>query len=95
MNRTRQGRKITCVEISVPGGIKGAHVDSSDDTAVHYVHGTRCRQVLELWTGTTLNNGDVGHTLPSSLERVRGHVLGAGLWAQHEDVLNYECFVPG
>ena len=74
MNRKLQGRKTTCVEIPVPGGIKGAHVDGSDDTAVHCVRGTRCRQVLELWTRTILNNGDVGHTLPSSHERVRDHV---------------------
>ena len=70
-------------------------MNGNDNTDGHCVRGTRCGQVLEPWTGTILNNGDVGHTLPSSLERVRDHVRGAGLWTQHEGVLNYEFFVPG
>ena len=49
-------------------------MDGNDDTAGHCVRGTCCGQVLEPWTGALLNNGDVGHTLPASHERVGDHV---------------------
>ena len=62
------------IEVPVPGGCAGAHVDSNDDTAGHCVRGTRRGQVLEPWTGELLNDGDVGHTLPASHERVGYHV---------------------
>ena len=34
------------VEVPVPGGSGGAHVDGNDDTAAHCVRDTRCDQVL-------------------------------------------------
>ena len=34
------------VNVPVPGGSRGVHVDGNDNTAGHYVHGTRCGQVL-------------------------------------------------
>ena len=49
-------------------------MDGNGDTIGHCVPGTRCRQVLEPWTGAILKNGDVGHTLPASHERVGDHV---------------------
>ena len=39
------------VEVPVPGGCGGAHMDGNDDTAGHCVRGARCGQVLEPWTG--------------------------------------------
>ena len=49
-------------------------MDGNDNTPGHCVRGTRCGQILESWTSTILNNGDVGHILFSSHERVRDHV---------------------
>ena len=49
-------------------------MDGNDDTAGHCVSDTRCGQVLEPWTGALLKDGDVGHILPASHERVGDHV---------------------
>ena len=68
------------VEVPVPGGCGGARVDDNDDTAGHCVRGTRCGQDLELWTDTLLKDGDVGHLLPASHDRVGDYVRWAGLW---------------
>ena len=62
------------VEVLVLGGSGGAHVDGNDDTAECCVRGTHYGQILEPWTGALLNDGDVGHTLPASHERVGVHV---------------------
>ena len=63
------------VEVLVLGGSGGAHhVDGNDDMAGYCVRGTRYGQILEPWTGALLNDGDVGHTLPASHERVGVHV---------------------
>ena len=62
------------LKLPYPGSCGGAHVDDNDDTAGHCVRGTRCGQVLEPWTGALLKDGDVGHTIPASHERVGDHV---------------------
>ena len=49
-------------------------MDGNDDTAVDCVRGTCYGQVLEPWTGALLKEGNVGHTLPASHERVGDHV---------------------
>ena len=48
-------------------------------TMTRPVRGTRFGQVLEPWTGALLKDGDLGHTLPASHERVRDHVRWVGL----------------
>ena len=49
-------------------------MDDNDDTVGHCVRGTRCNQVLEPRTGVILKDGDVGHILLASHERVGDHV---------------------
>ena len=50
----KSGGRRRCVEVPVPRGSEGAHVDGNDDAAGHCVRGTRCGQVLETldWRST-------------------------------------------
>ena len=45
-------------------------MEGSDDTTGHCMRDTRYGQVLEPWTGALLEDGDVGHILAASQERV-------------------------
>ena len=49
-------------------------MDGNDDPAGHCVRGTRYGEVLGPCTGAILKDGDVGHTLSASHERVGDHV---------------------